>query len=286
MAKKSREAGNSPLVVAPHPFLKWAGGKRHLLPELLKRVPESFNTYYEPFLGGGALFFALQPKRAILSDVNDELVTTYQVVKSKVDNLLLRLRELERGHVKEGLKHYLKVREDSLSVEARVAVASRMIYLNKTCFNGLYRVNLEGKFNVPMGKFATPPLICDEANLRACSVALKGDVTVLCDDYKMALCVPDPGDFVYLDPPYLPRTSASFTKFTKEGFGLKEHIELAKWVRKLKERGVHILLSNAGTKTVRDLYPERFFKVEEVAGRRSISCHSDTREPVTEFLIS
>ena len=276
-----------PAVTLPaHPFLKWAGGKRQLLPELLKRVPASFDTYHEPFLGGGALFFTLRPKKAILSDANADLTMAYQTVKSQLKSLLLKLHDHETNFERGGLDYYLEIRSKSTGLPYS-ATAARMIFLNKTCFNGLYRVNSKGEFNVPMGKWKKTPLICDAENLRACSAALKGDISICCHDYKMALCFPVKGDFVYLDPPYLPRTeSSSFTAFTKEGFGFKEHCELAKWVAKLKERGVHVLLSNAGTKSIRDLYPEPFFKIEEVSGRRSMSCHGDARNRVVEYLIS
>ena len=270
---------------AAHPFLKWTGGKRQLLPELLARVPKSYEVYHEPFLGGGALFFALGPRRARLSDANRELVRTYQVVETEVSFLMRELESLGRGHAKEGLVHYLKVRSVG-TPPSRVAEAARMIYLNKRCFNGLYRVNKKGQFNVPMGKWKMPPALFDEDNLLACSRILRQeDVMIACADFRASLKSPRAGDFVYLDPPYVPLTeTANFTCYTMEGFGPKDQKELAELVRGLKDRGIKILLSNAGNKTVRELYPEPFFKVEEVVASRNISCKK--REDVVEYLIS
>jgi len=267
------------------PFLRWAGGKTQLLPQLFARVPENFQVYHEPFLGGGALFFALGPGRARLSDANRELVHTYQVAAMQIKPLMRELVALARGHETRGLAHYLEVRSQ-VAPPTRVAEAARMIYLNKMCFNGLYRVNRKGQCNVPMGKWKTLPKLFEEDNLIACSRMLRQeDVLVGCSDFRSALKSPREGDFVYLDPPYVPLTkTASFTRYTKEGFGPDDQKELAKLARGLKDRGVKILLSNAGNKTVRELYPEPLFKVEEVAAARKISCKS--RVDVVEYLIS
>ena len=156
------------------PFIKWAGGKRKLVPELVKRMPSSYGTYFEPFLGGGALFFELEPRKAILSDLNSDLTRTYWAVDHCVEDLIFKLDILEAAHRKGGLEHYLKVRAQNSAKLAQVDCAARLIYLNKTCFNGLYRVNKSGQFNVPMGKFKSPPLICDADNLRECSKVLSG----------------------------------------------------------------------------------------------------------------
>lgn len=272
--------------VKARPFLKWAGGKRQLLPELLKRVPKSYKTYHEPFLGGGAVFFTLAPGKAILSDANQELVTTYEVARTQVQALARKLAELRRCHEARGLAHYLEVRQKSVPLTA-LAQAARMIYLNKTCFNGLYRVNKSGGFNVPMGKWKKMPEIFDKENLLACSRALGQDVGIYCRDFRISLTFPDAGDFVYLDPPYVPMTkTADFTRYTREGFGPRDQRELAELVRALKERGVQVLLSNAGNQKVRDLYPEPFFKVEEVAAVRKINCQKGGRGDVVEYLIS
>jgi DNA adenine methylase len=162
-----------------------------------------------------------------------------------------------------------------------------MIYLNKVCFNGLYRVNRKGEFNVPMGKWKKLPTICDEENLRACSLALRGEVCVVAEDFRDALARVCEGDFVYLDPPYVPLTkTANFTRYTKEGFGPQDQNDLAVLVKHLKEKGAHVLMSNAGNQTVRDLYPAPFFKVEEISALRKINCQAGKRGEVVEFLIS
>ena len=271
--------------IIAHPFVKWVGGKRQLLPELLRRVPAKYGTYHEPFLGGGALFFALAPRRAVLSDANADLAIAYLMVKTKLRDLVSALRDLKLGHLSGGLEHYLQIRKDNSSFP--IERAARFVYLNKTCFNGLYRVNKQGEFNVPMGKWKKLPEICDEENLRACQTILRGDVDVQICDFRTSLLIPRRGDFVYLDPPYAPTSSTSnFTRYTKEGFGPTDQKQLAEMVRELKERGVKILLSNAGTQTVRDLYPEPLFKVEEVAALRRVNSKGGKRGNVVELLIS
>lgn len=268
------------------PFLKWAGGKQKLLPELLKRVPASYRVYREPFLGGGALFFALAPKRAVLSDINPDLVSTYLAVKSNVKDVISLLKVFEEGHTKRGLAHYLEIRAWNAGCLDTIGVAARMIYLNKTCFNGLWRVNKKGQFNVPMGRFASPPTICDEENLWACSAALQ-DADLWLADFRGALFKARKSDFVYLDPPYVPVSKTSnFTSYTKEGFGELEQGELAAVARTLDSRKVHLLLSNAGSQKVVDLYPSSVFKIEEVAMRRNINCVGDSRGKVSEYLIT
>jgi len=230
----------------------------------------------------------LKPARAVLSDANEELMAAYAAVCDNPEAIVRELRTMEDAHSRDprGTYDYLRSVVPS-PLHSSVYNAARMIYLNKTCFNGLYRVNKSGLFNVPMGKFARPPVICDAANLRACSDALKKNIELKSADFKAALMQPKVGDFVYLDPPYVPRSdSSNFTAFTKEGFGATDQADLAKIARRLKEDGVHILLSNSGTKEVRDLYPEPFFKVEEVKGRRNINSHWEGRCALVEYLIS
>lgn len=272
---------------APHPFLKWAGGKSKLVPELLARVPADVATYHEPFLGGGALFFALRsatlrPVHAVLSDVNYDLVTTYEVVRDDVRGLVRALGRHAKQHQARGLDYYLEVRASV--PKSDVARAARLVYLNKTCFNGLWRVNKQGRFNVPMGRFRTPPTICDEENLYACSEALRG-AAVVCLDFREILpdCVP--GDFVYLDPPYYPLSeTSSFTAYAKEGFGPAEQRALADEVLALDLRGVDFLLSSPDCPAVRELY--QGFKLEQVTMRRNINSVSTRRGPVGELLVS
>ena len=287
---------------APHPFLKWAGGKSKLVPELLARVPADVATYHEPFLGGGALFFALgsatrgsatrgsatrgsatlRPAHAVLSDVNYDLVTAYEVVRDDVRGLVRALGRHAKQHAVRGLDYYLEVRAST--PRSDVARAARLVYLNKTCFNGLWRVNKQGKFNVPMGKFKTPPTICDEENLYACSEALRG-AAVVCLDFREILPDCEPGDFVYLDPPYYPLSeTSSFTAYAKEGFGPVEQRALADEVLALDQRGVDFLLSSPDCPEVRELYQD--FKLEEVTMRRNINSVATRRGPVGELLVS
>jgi DNA adenine methylase len=263
------------------PFLKWAGGKAQLLPELLARVPGIYETYREPFLGGGALFWALRPQKAVLSDANLELVRTWRAVKDSVNKVVALLKEHEASHSKE---QYLRLRSVDPEQLGSVEVAARMIYLNKTCFNGLYRVNRRGEFNVPMGRYGKSRVICDSANLRACSAALQG-VAIECMDYSLAIRQAGRGDFVYCDPPYVPLSAtASFTSYTADKFGSDDQKHLAELARAAKARGVHILLSNSFAHAALDLYDG--FQVVMINARRHISCKSSEREDVKECLIS
>ena len=211
------------------PILKWAGGKTQLITQLLPHVPERFGTYIEPFFGGGALFFTLQPERAIISDSNPELVNLYRQVATAVDSVIGCLKRYR--NTREG---YYAVRAQDWHILAPAEAAARMIYLNRTCFNGLYRVNRKGDFNVPYGRYSNPR-ICDEANLRAASVLLKR-ADILCGDFAQVLdeCA-KPGDFVFLDPPYLPVGKwGDFKRYTKEQFYEADHRRLAEATKTVK----------------------------------------------------
>lgn len=265
---------------APHPFLKWAGGKRQLLPEIRAHVPKWYQTYREPFLGGGALFFELRPVRAVLSDWNAELVTTFIAVRDDVERVISRLQLYEKSHSR---RFYEELRRMPFRPErTSESVAARMIYLNRTCFNGLYRVNADGVFNVPMGKFQTPPTICDAENLRACSEALRY-VEIKHWDFQYALRQAERGDFVYCDPPYLPSSdTANFTSYTGDKFGIEDHEALAWSASAAKRRGVHVVLSSAGNEASRRIY--RDFELRTVDGRRAINSQADGRGAVKELL--
>jgi DNA adenine methylase len=264
---------------APRPFLKWAGGKTRLLPELRARVPKHFTTYREPFLGGGALFFELHPMRAVLSDWNAELVTTYCAVRDRLDGVIFHLGRFSRLHCAELYDH---VRAEKVDPPDPAYTAARMIYLNKTCFNGLYRVNSDGVFNAPMGKFKTPPTICDAENLRACSEALRY-VEIHHWDFQYALRRAERGDFVYCDPPYLPSSAtADFTSYTADGFALEDHEALAWSADRSKLRGARVLISSAGNPQSRQVY--RDFDIQRVTCSRAINSKSSGRGAVDEFL--
>ena len=271
-------------IVKARPFLKWAGGKTRLLPELRKLVPISFDTYYEPFLGGGSLFFDLAPRKAVLSDINPELVTTYRTVRDHVGELIDLLEESAAEYAKSGTRHYAFVRALDPAELTNSERAARMIFLNKTCFNGLYRVNQKGQFNTPPGKFKSTPTICDEENLLLCSIALKNAKLDRCG-FEQAIDRMRDGDFAYFDPPYVPLSdTANFTSYAKEGFGPAEQKKLAELVGSCKAIGVRVLVSNSGTKKVAELYKD--FEVQAVTMRRNINCVGDGREPVKEYLIT
>jgi DNA adenine methylase len=260
------------------PFLKWAGGKTQLLGELLSRFPETFNRYHEPFLGGGAVFFALQPKRAVLSDINPDLIAAYQAIRDDVDAVM---RHLHRHRADP--EHFYKVRALKTNRMKAAARAARIIYLNRTCFNGLYRVNQRGQFNVPYGRYANPK-ICNRDNLLAVANTLKSAVLRNQSVLNIARQVRR-NDLVYFDPPYDPVSlTASFTGYTRGGFGREAQERLAKLFLRLAERGVHVVLSNADTPFVRQLY--RGCRIERVMARRAINSRADRRGVVGEVIVT
>lgn len=274
-ARATRKLEEAPRA---RPFLKWAGGKSQLLPEILRRLPDRFNRYYEPFLGGGAVFFALQPEKATLSDINHELIATYQAIRNDVEGVIHRLRRQPNAE-----EHFYRLRSQKHHRLSRPAQAARTIYLNRTCYNGLYRVNKRGEFNVPFGRYRNPR-ICDADNLRRVAATLRrSDVrrSNVFDLHRRARR----NDLVYFDPPYDPvSATASFTSYTEFSFGRDEQAHLAELFRRLAERGVHVLLSNSDTPFIRSLY--RGFRIERVRARRAINSAANKRGPVNELLIS
>ncbi len=280
----SRRANSYPM---PRPFLKWVGGKRQLLEDLRRAVEAAgaFGRYHEPFVGGGALFFDLHRRRALgnkyayLSDNNANLIDAYRGVKKHVEEVIERLEVHKAAHGKE---YYYEVR--AAVPEGLADRAARIIYLNKTCFNGLYRENSKGEFNVPMGKYKNPP-ICDAANLREVSSALKR-TKVEQRPFATVLERAEPGDFVYFDPPYHPTSrTANFTAYDKGGFGEDGQRELAKVFTELTERSVKVLLSNSKTSFILKLYKDRRFKVDTVHATRLVNSRADRRGAVEEVLV-
>jgi DNA adenine methylase len=266
-----------------NPFLKWAGGKRKLLDQIEQLLPPDAaqRRYIEPFLGGGALFFRLKPQDAILNDVNAELVTTYLAVQGRLGELLDELVPL-RERTDEASFYALRCyyNEETLSLCERAAL---FIYLNRTCFNGLYRVNAKGEFNVPVGRY-TNPRVLDPGGLTEASRALAG-VSIRCGDYQKTLEQAQPGDFVYLDPPYAPVSkTSSFVGYTKGGFGEREQETLRTMFECLHEHGCVVLLSNSDTPALRKLYEG--FRITEVSAPRAINAKKDGRGAVTELVIS
>ncbi|MCK5056228.1 MAG: Dam family site-specific DNA-(adenine-N6)-methyltransferase [Candidatus Aminicenantes bacterium] len=253
------------------PILKWAGGKQQLMQQLLQRVPKNYRQYIEPFIGGGALFFALTPDAAIIADSNPELMNLYRTVVNDVESLI----EILKGF-KTDKDSYYKIRFLNTTQLSDVERAARTIYLNRTCFNGLYRVNKKGQFNVPYGDYKNPRIYYPEY-LRAASIVLKS-TTIICADYREVLAKhAREGDFIYLDPPYLPVSKYSdFKRYTKEQFYEEEHIELAKEVKRLHELGCHVLLTNSNHPLVYELY--NGFRIEVFQTRRNISKDAKNRK--------
>jgi DNA adenine methylase len=269
---------------AARAFVKWAGGKRSLLPQLLQRAlrHENVGTYYELFVGGGALFWALQArkfaKRYVLADSNARLIRTYAAIRDHVEDLIVELRSLKYN--RDTFDRHRAMAVDSPAYDD-VVVARWMIYLNKTGFNGLYRVNRRGQFNVPFGRY-DHPTICDAENLRACSRALQG-VELRTGDFEMSCPDARSGDFVYFDLPFVPASrSANFTGYGKEGFGPEDQERLRNYALELREqRGVRVLLSNS--EAARPLYEPRFH-VTAVSARRTINCKPGARGAAPEIL--
>lgn len=273
----------------PKPFVKWVGGKRQLLKqfrELNLYPPEDFDpnnsTYFEPFVGGGAVFFDLLPANARLSDLNQELVITYNVIKSNVEELIQSLQK----HIY-SKEYYLKIRAKKIKDLTDIEIASRFIYLNRTGFNGMYRVNKSGDFNVPFGKYNNP-LICDELNLRKVSKALQ-NVSIQYQDYKEILAEAQKGDFVYFDPPYFPVSkTASFTSYTANAFLEKEQIELRDAFVDLHNKGCFVMLSNSDTDFINKIYTDindRQIHIYKVSAGRAINSKASGRGKVSEVVI-
>lgn len=269
MAEQATTKLNAIRVVKP--ILKWAGGKTQMLSDLLPKVPSSYGRYIEPFLGGGALFFALQPENAIIADSNPELINMYRQVANHVDEVIQYLERYENTK-----EMFYAVRSQKWGLLSKSEAAARTIFLNKTCFNGLYRVNKNGEFNVPYGKYVNPK-ICDRDALYAASAVLK-KAEILCGDYFLVLeHYAKEGDFIFLDPPYLPVSEYSdFKRYTKEQFYEEDHIELAKIIMRLHERGCHVILTNSNHPLVHELYAP--FTIDVVHTKRYISCRGNSRK--------
>ncbi len=266
-------------VVKPKPFVKWAGGKRQIIHELVRRVPSKFSIYYEPFVGAGAFLFELMLKKAVIGDINYELINAYLVIRDRVEDLIEDLK----NHRNEK-DYYYMIRSLNIETLDPVKRASRFIYLNKTCYNGLWRVNSKGKFNVPFGKYKNPK-ICDEENLRAVSEYLRSaEIKIACRDYRETLEPAKGGDFVYLDPPYAPVSETSnFTKYVEDGFSFRDQEELAEVFKELDRKGCYVMLSNSNTNFIKKLY--KGYLIEEVSVSRYISCVAHKRKNHTELII-
>ena len=264
------------------PFLKWAGGKSQLLSTYQQSFPSEFKSYLEPFTGGGAVFFHLRSTRpafkATLADLNEELVNCYATIRDNVDELIEHLNQHHNNQ-----EYFYAVRAIDTTTLSQAQRAARLIYLNKTCFNGLYRVNGKGQFNVPFGSYKSPRF-CDEKNLRACSAALQ-NVDTVHQPFQNVLKTARKGDFIYFDPPYHPLSStANFTSYTKNSFSGADQENLAEVVAQLHKRGCLIMLSNSDTPFIRHLYKN--FEINTVYALRAINCKADGRGPVAEVLVT
>lgn len=290
LADKTNLLEDAARIIAekPKPFVKWVGGKRQLLAQFRRLnlyPPEKFDIrtgrYFEPFVGGGAVFFDLLPEKGFLSDLNKELVTTYNVIKNDVEGLIASLKKHKTDK-----EYFLNIRAKDSKALNDLAVASRFIFLNRTCFNGLYRVNSKGGFNVPYGKYVNP-LICDETNLRKVSKSLQ-NIEIKHQDYKEVLKTAKKGDFVYFDPPYYPVSkTASFTSYTAEAFLDKEQIELRDTVLELNKRGCFVMLSNSDTPFINKIYSGlKGIRVNKVEAGRAINSNGSGRGKITEVLVT
>ena len=265
-------------------FLKWVGGKRQLMDEIKNLLPKTYTTYYEPFIGGGAVLFELQPKKAVINDINGELINLYNIIKDDVDGLIEDLKKHENTS-----EYFYKIREKDRNKSeyeklSNIEKASRIVYLNKTCFNGLFRVNKSGEFNSPFGKYKNPNIV-NEVTLRAVNKYFnKADIKILNGDFEEALKGIRKGSFVYMDPPYDPvSSSANFTGYDKGGFNRDEQVRLKLLCDKLDKRGVKFLLSNSATDFIKDLYKE--YDIRIVKAKRAINSDASSRGEVDEVLI-
>ena len=269
------------------PFVKWAGGKRQIMNEIKKLVPEKFNTYYEPFVGGGAVFFEIAPKKAVLNDYNSELMNVFECIKNenKFEKMLNELNHHEAYHSEE---YYYAIRnidrdKKKFSKLADYKRAARTIYLNKACFNGLYRVNSKNEFNVPFGK-KNKVNTYEGQNLGIIHCILNfNDIKLLSTDFEEAIKDAKKGDFIYFDPPYDSDT-ATFNSYTEDGFGKEEQRRLARVYKELSDKGCYVMLSNHNTKLIRELYSD--FKIQKIEAKRNINANGKKRGKVEEVIIT
>lgn len=265
-------------------LVKWAGGKKQLLSQFKPHFPAKIERYFEPFVGGGAVAFYVikkyAPKEVLLSDINEELINTYNIIKNNVEGLIILLKRYKKNHNKE---EYYRIRTQNQKELSAVEKVARFIYLNKTCFNGLYRVNSKGQFNVPIGSYKNP-LICDEKSLREISKLLKNvDIKVM--SFEKVHNYAKKNDFIYFDPPYYPlKKGKSFTTYTKDNFLEKEQERLAEAFKELDKKGCEIMLSNSDTDFIKKLYKD--FNIRIVKATRMINCDATKRGKINEVVIT
>ncbi|QQE79832.1 DNA adenine methylase [Alicyclobacillus sp. SO9] len=265
------------------PFLKWAGGKRQLLSDIREQAPKDYHTYFEPFVGGGAVLFDLHPAQAVINDVNEELVNAYTVIRDDVESLLEDLAKHENNKAYFYALRELDRKSDYTRLSA-VERASRLIYLNKTCYNGLFRVNSQGQFNVPFGDYKKPNIKNEKTLLAVHEYLLSSNVSVMNTDFADAVKDAVAGDFVYFDPPYDPVSdTSSFTGYSLGGFGKMEQIRLKETVDELSRRGCKVMLSNSATQFIKDLYKD--YRQVFVDAKRAINSNAAKRGKIDEILV-
>lgn len=273
---------------SPKPFVKWAGGKRQLLPEIEKHIPKKFSSYFEPFLGGGALLFHLLSENKNLkghvSDLNSDLVLSYVTIREHLDALLKSLQKHSDNYFSDSQNYYYSVRESN--PKSQIEKVSRLLFLNRTCFNGLYRVNSKGKFNVPLGRYSNPNIVQEE-NLRSVNQFLnQNKISIKCQDFSSTIEKAKKGDFVYFDPPYQPVSkTANFTSYTNSSFHFSDFKRLAKISNQLSKKGVNVLLSNSSSKQVLEMFAGKNWEIIKIEANRAINSNSNKRTGHFELLI-
>ena len=260
------------------PFVKWAGGKRQLIPQIRERMPKKYKNYYEPFVGGGAVIFDLQPANALINDINKALINTYRQICDTPENFIEAVNRLDKKMPEDGRAYYYSLRElynDKLmKSEYDLELASLFVFINKHCFNGLYRVNGKGLFNVPYNNSRRASI--DEKIIMEISKYLK-DVTIIDGDFEEACKEAKRGDFVFLDSPYAPLNPTSFESYTKEGFDVESHKRLSKLYDNLTDRGCYCMLTNHNTQLINELYGNKGYKIDVVSVKRMINSDASNR---------
>ena len=276
------------LFVPPKPFVKWAGGKRQLIPILNENLPASMGTYFEPFLGGGALLFHILTERTNqkcgISDLNSDLVLAYTTIRDKTEELIVSLKNHSKNYQKNSKSYYYTIRD--ANPRSAIEKTSRLLFLNRTCFNGLYRVNKKGKFNVPLGRYTNPNIV-NEENIRSVSQVLQTHrVSIKCQDFGAVLDSAKKNDLVYFDPPYQPVSdTANFTSYTNKSFTSEDLRRLAKLCLKLDSKGCNVMLSNSFSQEVAEMFTNKQWKIKKIAANRSINSNSKKRTGHFELLI-
>ena len=268
------------------PFTKWTGGKRKLLPIIKSLMPDNYTNYFEPFVGGGALFFELAPQQALINDFNTELINCYQQIKEHPDQLITLLQHHQEKNTKD---YYLDLRsvdrDGRIEQMTGVEKAARIMYMLRVDFNGLYRVNAKNQFNVPYGRYKNPKIVDSELIYAISNYLNKNSIQIVSGDFEKAVETAKQGDFVYFDPPYIPISETSaFTSYTHEGFSYDDQVRLRDTFKKLSERGVHVMLSNSSSSLVYELYKD--FTIHSIEATRANGAKASSRGKVLEVIVT